>query len=160
VHGQIAQIAGDFTDWVPHNMHLPAVRETDKSPSKAGVFFFICNVIKGFRYRYTLVWNDQACVDKDARHGPNAIGKETNFIEVAGPTTSAIIDFVNDFNPEIDKPDVGSSSSHPEMSRIKSNFKSVLVSPDLLKKTGVAFAKMNEITEFDDLDLIGKMKRH
>jgi hypothetical protein len=43
---------------------------------------------------------------------------------------------------------------------LPSNFNKALFDGELLKKTGKVIAKMQNITEFDDLSLIDKMKRH
>lgn len=50
--GMVAQIVGDFTDWVPFTMHMHSVQDMKNEPSKYGEFFVVVKLAKGFRYRY------------------------------------------------------------------------------------------------------------
>jgi len=136
-------------------MQLSSVNTTEKQEGKTGVFYFVCNVIRGYRYRYLIVWNEKSLVDKSAKFNKNSKGRETNYVEVNAD--SGLTDFVSQFNPDLNKEE---AESIPDLSKIKSIAHTAFVSADLLKKTGVVLKKMQTITEFDDLSLIDKMKRH
>lgn len=120
----------------------------------------MCNLIKGYRYRFLFVWNDQPCIDRATKYGPNSCGRETNYVEVYDFSSNQINDYINEFNPDFDRDEVQSAKHSPDLLKVKSNFNSLFVPADVLSKTGIVQAKMKEITEFDDLDLISKMERH
>jgi hypothetical protein len=61
--GCVAFIVGDFTDWTPDTMQMYPVSEVLADPSKLGLFFYICKVVKGYRYRYLFLMNERERVD-------------------------------------------------------------------------------------------------
>lgn len=106
-----------------------------------------------------LVWNEKSIVDDNAKSSLNPKGRLTNYIEVLEQSQPALSDFLSKFNPDLSKDDLESLES-PKLGKVKSMVNNVLISADLQGKTGPVFKKMQTITEFDDLSLIDKMKRH
>ena len=81
-------------------MMLPSIRAIEAEPGKLGCFYFVCKVIKGFRYRYLLVWNEKMVVDPAASHSKNTKQRETNFIEVLDSQNS-LADYLSEHNPDL-----------------------------------------------------------
>ena len=80
--GIIAQIMGDFTDWIPINMQMYPVSEQIRDATKVGVFFVKIKLIKGFRYKYKFVWREYETVDENWHIRVETDGTKNNFIEV------------------------------------------------------------------------------
>ena len=93
--GIIAQIMGDFTDWIPINMSMYPVSEQIRDATKVGVFFVKVKLIKGFRYKYKFVWREYETVDENWHIRVETDGKKNNFIEVQDDDMT-VADFIQD----------------------------------------------------------------
>ncbi len=83
-------------------MTLPPIKTVEQEPSQHGLFYYVCKVIKGFRYRYLIIWNDKFVVDKAANYSKNSKDRETNFIEV-GDSLNPLADYLSEHNPDFSK---------------------------------------------------------
>jgi len=94
--GQVAQIMGDFTDWIPVNMRMYTVEEQMMDDRKAGLFFIKLRLIKGFRYKYRYVYRDSEVVDHDPQTNVTVSkdGIYNNYLEVAADDTRTVADFL------------------------------------------------------------------
>ena len=122
-HGKVAQIVGDFTEWVPENMTLPPISIVELEPSQQGLFYYVCKVVKGFRYRYLILWNEKFVVDKAAKYNKNSKERETNYIEVAD-SHIPLMDFLSEHNPDLTKEEAeeARNSNEPQLRQLQSNF--------------------------------------
>jgi len=51
-------IQGEFNSWLPEAM--------EKQSGDEVVFFYKTRLLRGFKYRYNFIVNDEICVDEDA----------------------------------------------------------------------------------------------
>ena len=98
-------IIGDFTQWLPENMHRYSIGEVENNADLRGRFFYECKVPKGFRFRYKFVWDDELVLDKSGLFGnlfnTTKAGTESHYIEVLGDEiNSQADDFMSEHNPD------------------------------------------------------------
>ena len=81
-------IKGSFTKWEKKEM-----RKQD------GVFFYSTIVVKGFRYFYSFLGQDQLLVDFEQEYSENIkTGQINNFITLYKPDSVDIVDFDSDLH--------------------------------------------------------------